>query len=55
MKKWQLHLLAIVTMIAAAGLAIVIMVFFDGGYLGFVPPIVWFIWMQIFIVPKILK
>ncbi len=55
MKKWKLWLLGYATMFLAGVLAFVIMTILDGGYWTFAPLILWFVLMQIFVVPKILR
>jgi hypothetical protein len=54
MKKTSYVLILIVSFLAA-GLGSIAIVMNDGGYFSWLPLIVWFIWAQIFVVPKILK
>ncbi len=55
MAKWKLWLVGYVTMFAALGIAVAIVVIFDGGYWAFVPMVLWFVYGQIFLVPRILS
>ena len=54
MRNWKLHLLGIVTLFSAGGLAILIGLIFGDTYFSLVPLIAWFVWGQIYLVPKIL-